>query len=264
MRDGFAALMNAMLALVALLAAAMAAPAAAAPGALEDLSSGANGRYEQCAALAKSNAQGAYNEALAWHSAGGGTGAEHCEALALAQLGRYDEAAPLLDSLARAPSLQSSARAQLWDQAGNVWLLAEQAAKAETSFSNALALSPNDVDFLADRARARAMGKDWAGTDADLSAALLRDSNRADLFVLRASARHAEGRKAQARADIDQALNIFPGYGDALVERGAMEFEDGDARAAMADWRSVVKAAPRSRAAALASEYLNQTDSSQN
>jgi hypothetical protein len=43
-----------------------------------------------------------------------------------------------------------------------------------------------------------------------------------------------------------------------------MEFEDGDDRAAKADWRSVVNAAPRSRAAALAGEYLSQTDSSQN
>jgi tetratricopeptide (TPR) repeat protein len=256
--------MNASLAMAALFAAALATPAAAAPGALEDLSGGAGNRYEQCAALAKSNAQNAYNQALAWHSAGGGISAEHCEALALTQLGRYAEAAPLLDSLAQDTSLQPSARSQLWDQAGNVWLLAEQAAKAESSFSNALELSPNEVDLLADRARARAMRQNWAGAEADLSAALVKDSNRADLYVLRASARHAEGRKAQARADIDQALDIFPGYGDALVERGVMEFEDGDDRAAKADWRSVVNAAPRSRAAALAGEYLSQTDSSQN
>jgi len=106
------------------------------------------------------------------------------------------------------------------------------------------------------------MLKDWNGADADLSAALARDADRSDLLVLRASARHAAGHKQEARADIEKALSIFPGYGDALVERGAMKFEDGDAKGARVDWQQVVKAAPRSRAAALANEYLTETDDS--
>ena len=217
--------------------------------------------YQQCADFAKTDAQGAYNQALAWHSAGGGAAAEHCEALALSQLRRYDEAAPLLDTLAQQKNLQNADRAQLFDQAGNDWLLAEDPVKADLSFSNALALLPGDVEILVDRARARAMRKDWFGADTDLSAALTRDANRADLFVLRASARHAQGRKAEARADIERALGIFPNYGDALVERGVMKFEDGDAAGAAIDWQKVVKAAPNSRAAALAGEYLSETQS---
>jgi hypothetical protein len=216
--------------------------------------------YEQCADFAKTDAQGAYNQALAWHSAGGGAAAEHCEALALSQLQRYGEAAPLLDTLAQQQkSLNNADRAQLFDQAGNTWLLADEPLKADLSFSNALALAGGDVEILADRARARAMRKDWSGADSDLSAALLHDGDRADLLVLRASARHAAGRKAEARADIDRALDVFPGYGDALVERGAMKFEDGDAVGAQNDWRSVARAAPNSRAAALANEYLTET-----
>jgi tetratricopeptide (TPR) repeat protein len=216
--------------------------------------------YQQCADFAKTDAQATYNQALAWHSAGGGAAAQHCEALALSQLRRYDEAAPLLDTLAQDKSLSNSDRAQLSDQAGNTWLLAENAPKADGSFSEALVLSPGDVEILADRARARAMRKDWAGADADLSAALLRDGDRADLLVLRASARHAAGRKAEARLDIEHALSIFPNYGDAMVERGAMKYEDGDAAGAQADWRKVVNAAPNSRAAALANEYLTETE----
>jgi tetratricopeptide (TPR) repeat protein len=217
--------------------------------------------YQQCADYAKTDAQGAYSQALAWHSAGGGAAAEHCEALALSQLRRYSEAAPLLDTLAQQISLRNADRAQLFDQAGNTWLLAEEPYKANVSFSNALSLSPGDIELLADRSRARAMSKDWTGADADLSAALMRDANRADLLVLRASARHAAGRKAEARADIDKALNVFPNYGDALVERGAMKFEDGDEKGANADWQKVVKLAPNSRAAALAGEYLSETSS---
>src|ERR1700749_2049914 len=234
----------------------MAVPLMAAPAALQHLR---GDRYQQCIDLTKSNAQGAYNQALAWHSAGGGAGAQHCEALALMALQRYDEAAPLLDTLAQQTNLQSASRIQLFDQAGNMWLLAENANNAERSFSNALILSSGDVEVLADRARARAMRKNWNGADADLTAALIRDADRADLLVLRASARHAAGRKKEARADIDAALGIFPNYGDALVERGAMKFEDGDAKGAVADWQQVVKLSPRSRAAALAGEYLSET-----
>ena len=222
--------------------------------------SGVLQNYQQCADFAKTDAQGAYNQALAWHSAGGGAAAEHCEALALSQLRRYDEAAPLLDTLAQQKSLNNTDRAQLFDQAGNIWLLAEQPLKADLSFSNALALAAGDVEILADRARARAMRKDWTGADADLSAALVRDGDRADLLVLRASARHAAGRKKEARDDIDRALSVFPNYGDALVERGAMKYEDGDTTGAQADWQKVVKAAPNSRAAALAGEYLTETE----
>jgi tetratricopeptide (TPR) repeat protein len=222
----------------------------------------ANDRYQQCVQLTKTNPQGAYNQALAWHSVGGGSGADHCGALALVQLGRYAEAAPKLDALAQQAGVQPAQRAQIYDQAGNAWLLAEDARRAEASFSNALVFAARDVDTLADRARARAMLKDWNGADADLSAALARDADRSDLLVLRASARHAAGRKQEARADIDKALDIFPGYGDALVERGAMKFEDGDAKGARIDWQQVVGAAPRSRAAALASEYLSETDPS--
>jgi tetratricopeptide (TPR) repeat protein len=220
----------------------------------------ANERYQQCVGMTKTDPQGAYYQALAWHSQGGGSGAEHCGALALAQLGRYTEAAPKLDALAQQTGVESSQRAQIYDQAGNSWLLAEDARRAETSFTNALTFAANDVDIHADRARARAMLKEWNGADADLSAALAHDADRTDLLVLRASARHAAGHKQEARADIDKALSIFPGYGDALVERGAMKFEDGDEKGAHADWQQVVKAAPRSRAAALANEYLTETD----
>jgi len=231
--------------------------AAAAPDMGEGIDN--SSRYQQCIALTRIDAQGAYNQALAWHSAGGGSSAEHCGALALVQLGRYAEAAPKLDVLAQQLGLKPPLRAQLYDQAGNAWLLAEDGARAEVSFSNALVFTPHDVDVLADRARARAMRKDWAGTDADLSAALTADPDRTDLLVLRASARHAAGKKADAQADIARALSIFPNYGDALVERGAMKYEDGDVRGADADWQQVVKLAPKSRAAALASEYLSQT-----
>jgi len=64
--------------------------------------------------------------------------------------------------------------------------------------------------------------------------------------------------QAGARA-VERALDVYPNYGDALVERGAMRFEDGNEKGAIADWNLVVKLGPKSRAAALAGEYLNET-----
>jgi tetratricopeptide (TPR) repeat protein len=215
--------------------------------------------YQQCIAIAKTDAQAAYSQALAWHSAGGGVSAEHCAALALVQLRRFAEAAPRLEVLAAEQSVEQAMRAQLYDQAGNAWLLGENPAQAEADFSSALSYAARDVDVLADRARARAAAKNWTGAEADLTTALNVDPDRADLLVLRASARHAAGRKMEAQADIERALDIFPNYGDALVERGAMRFEDGNQKGAVADWNQVIKLGPRSRAAALAGEYLNET-----
>src|SRR5271170_5436874 len=93
-------------------------PLMAAPVAAQNFP-GDGDRYQQCVGTTKTNAQGAYNQALAWHSAGGGASAEHCGALALVQLGRYVEAAPKLDVLAQQLGSTPALRAQLYDQAGN-------------------------------------------------------------------------------------------------------------------------------------------------
>lgn len=207
-------------------------------------------RYGRCLAMVRTDPDNAYEQALAWHDAGGGPGAVHCSALALVQLKHYSEAAFKLDSLARERDAgEADIRAELLDQAGNAWLLAGQPENALASFSAAVNLGASDADVLSDRARARAMLKDWAGADSDLTMALAKDQYRADLLVLRASARHALGRKAEARADIDQALDLDPHYADALVERGAMKLDAGDKQGARADWQLVLATQPKSPAA---------------
>ncbi|MGA7675472.1 MAG: hypothetical protein WCA78_10590 [Rhizomicrobium sp.] len=194
--------------------------------------------YSQCVALVQKNPALAEENARAWQNEGGGPAAIHCSALALTALKRYAEAARKLDALARDGSIQNNMeRAALFDQAGNAWLLAGMASNAVQSFSAAIVESPNDIDVLADRARARAMQKDWTGADVDLGAALLKDQNRVDLLVLRASARWAMGSKADAATDILRALQLYPNYPAALVERGRMKYDAGDLAGARADWK---------------------------
>jgi tetratricopeptide (TPR) repeat protein len=238
------------------------APALAAPPSpLDDPQLLGRDRYERCIALAHQSPQSAFNAAVQWQGDGGQAAAIHCSAVALVAMRRYAEAAARLDQLAHDRGVSSAfPRSDLLDQAGNAWLLANNPANAEASFTTALVLSPDDPDVLADRARARAAKHDWHGADTDLTAALARAS-RPELFVLRASARHAMGNKAGARADIDRALQMSPGDPEALVERGAMKAETGDAGGAVSDWNATIAAAPSSDAAQTARQYLQNATS---
>ena len=233
-----------------------AVPAFAQVSVLDDPSIGGRDRYDNCLLLIRSAPQNALNAATDWEKTGGGGSAIHCEAVAMVALHRYSEAATKLDSLARAAA-SSADRAELYDQAGNAWLLARKADSAQTSFTAAIAFKPRDADLYLDRARAFALKPDWISTDNDLTAALGIAPNRVDILVLRASARHALGKKADARADIDRALKLAPSNADALEMRGDFKMEAGDQAGAKADWQAVVAQSPRSAAASTARDRLN-------
>ena len=218
-------------------------------------------RYTSCLALSDSNPLAALGEANGWSRSGGGVAADHCAALALVSLKRYGEAAAKLDAIARAPGVPNIAmRAEIFDQAGNAWMLDGNARNADASFSSALALGRPDPDLYADLARAKAMQKDWRSAEADLNAALALMPERPDLLVLRASALHAMGRKAQARADIAHVLSAHPGYADALIERGVMKSDEGDFAGARADWQEVASGAPQSLAGQEARKRIADLD----
>jgi len=213
-------------------------------------------RYERCLALTHRNPQDALKLANEWRGDDDGPAAGHCTALALVALRRYPEAAKQLDQLGHSNFGSVEERADLFDQAGNAWLLARRGGEAVESFSSALALSPHDPDLLADRARAAALLDDWEGAQNDLSAALKLDPNRADLLVLRASARDAMGRKAEGRADLEAALRIVPDYPEALLERATLKLEAGDLSGARSDWQTVVARGRGTAAAQTAEDRL--------
>jgi len=247
--------LSVLAAAILMLGAAAAAAAARSP--LDDPALPGATRYERCLALAASRPRAALEAAQGWR--GGGASAGHCEAVALAGLGRYSEAALKLDGLARDPAIADPAhRAELFDQAGNAWLLAHKPGPAQSSFSAGLRLRPGDPDLLADRARAKAMDRDWTGADSDLSAALARAPSRPDLLVLRASARRALHRAKDAMADVEKALRLQPGDAEALVERGVLKFDAGDKAGAEADWQKAIASAANSAAAQSAREHLSQ------
>jgi tetratricopeptide (TPR) repeat protein len=206
--------------------------------------------YRSCLSAASLNPSVALADAEAWAKSGGGVPAQHCAALALVSLKRYAEAGTRLDHLAADRGVPDmSFRAALYDQAGNAWLLAGDAAHAVQSFQAALALSAGDADLFADLARAQAMRHDWHEVDLDLNAALQLAPHRADLLVLRASARRALQHYAEADADIELALRLRPGDGDALVERGLLRKQLGDLNGAKRDFEAALKTASGETAA---------------
>jgi tetratricopeptide (TPR) repeat protein len=253
-RDRFSSTMRILLLIFAAVMAA--GPAFAQASVLDDATIGGRNRYDNCLLLIRSAPQNALNAATDWEKNGGGGSAIHCEAVALVALHRYADAAGKLDTLARGAAT-SADRADLYDQAGNAWLLARKADNAQASFTAAITFSGRDADLYLDRARAFALKPDWVSADNDLTAALKIAPTRTDILVLRASARHALGRKADARADIDQALKLSPSNAEALQMRGDFKMEAGDQAGAKADWQAVVSQSPRSGAAATARDRLN-------
>jgi tetratricopeptide (TPR) repeat protein len=200
------------------------------------------GHYRRCLADSSAMPAAALADAEAWARSGGGVAAEHCAALALVSLKRYAEAGARLDKIAGGRAkLEVDFRVALYDQAGNAWLLAGDAARAVQSFTGALTLSAGDPDLFADLARAQAMRHDWHEVDLDLNAALQLNPRRPDLLILRASARRALKRYEDAQADIDAALKLKPGDGGALVERGLLRRQLGDLGGARRDFEAALK-----------------------
>jgi tetratricopeptide (TPR) repeat protein len=230
---------------------------AAVPAAAQNLPAVEADHYERCMALARSDPEAGRDMAQRWRVEGGAHPAEHCEAVALIGLGQYPEAArrleALADGMAKAPA---DLRAEVLGQAGQAWLLAGDTAKAHAVLSQAVAIAPDDLDLLTDRAAAAgALGKSEEAL-ADLDRVLAKDPRRADALTFRASAKRALGRLDAALADADAALKLAPRSPDALLERGNVLGMKGDAKGARRDWEQAAKLAPASAAAAAAKANL--------
>ena len=170
--------------------------------------------YAACVAAVDKKPDDAFEQALIWRDHGGGLPAEHCAALALIALRQPGEAGARLDAMARRPDAGSPAeRAALLDQAGNAWLLADQADNAESRSLAALKVTPRDPELWIDRARARALKMDWTGAEADLTSALTFDKTKPETFVLgrvrfRPWARNDEAERTSTRRFA--SIRLFP------------------------------------------------------
>jgi regulator of sirC expression with transglutaminase-like and TPR domain len=214
--------------------------------------------YEGCMQLVHDRADNALESALAWEQAGGGTGARHCAAMALAAIGNFSDAADQLESLAwdLPAETPDATRAEVLAQAGQFWLDARQPAKADALLSAAVDLAPRNPEIRIDRAMAYAAAGRLQDAIVDLSASILLTDKPVEALVLRASAYRQSERFDAAGEDLERALTLAPDHAGALLERGLLRRQTGDTTGARVDWQTLLDRHPGSPEAAAARKHL--------
>lgn len=216
--------------------------------------------YRKCMALARSDPEKGFGEAVSWEELGGGAAAKHCAAVALNGLGEHGEAARRLEALAQELNAPAEVRIDLLAQAAQAWLLADDAGRAESVLNAAIAMAPADPRLYIDRAEATAAEQRYADAEADLDRALRLNPDDADALALRAGARRHLGNLDGALLDAEEALQLVPDHLGALLERGILRRLAGDPAGAREDWLRILELAPHGAAASVARARLEDMD----
>ncbi len=217
--------------------------------------------YEQCLALTRTDPEKGFEAAIDWRDTGGGNAALHCTAVALAELGQFQEAATRLEQLAdKMANLAPQARAAVVGQAGAAWWQAGRTDRAYAALTTALDLDPDNVDLLVTRGEVLAGAANfWEALD-DFNEALARTPDRVDALIFRAAAYRYVDALDLARDDLQRALALDADNPDALVERGMVRRLDGDTAGARADWLRILQVAPGSPAGDIARDNIARLD----
>jgi tetratricopeptide (TPR) repeat protein len=162
----------------------------------------------------------------------------------------------MLENLAAGSQAPAAARASIYGQATQAWLIAGDENHALRAATLALSLSPDDPDLLIDHAATAGNLDRYQDAIADLSRALALDPRRLDALVARAGAWRHLGRLEQAQDDIDHALALNADDPEALLERGILRQRRNDPRGARSDWERAMRMAPDSATADLAEQNL--------
>lgn len=222
---------------------------------------GAEARYRSCTGQAASNPQAAISTANAWRIEGGGLAARQCLGLAYVALERWAPAATVFEQAAREAAEARDPRvADLWVQAGNGWLAADDGARARAAFDAALAtahLTPElRGEVHLDRGRAGVALGDLNGARADLDKGL--ELVPADPFgwYLSSALALRMGQNDRARADIARAVELAPNDAELLLQAGTVAGTSGDHGTARGFYERAYAAAPASRAGQAAQAAL--------
>lgn len=197
--------------------------------------------YDSCLTRARKDPANAFEDALQWASRGGGDGAQHCAAVALAEAGHYEDAADRLERLAQQMRTRPPAlRAEVLAQAARAWLDADRVEHANAVITAAIDLSPRDTELFIDRAEILAAARNyWEAID-DLNRALDLDANRVDALIFRASAYRFVDALDLAFDDADRSVALAPQNAEAWLEHGIINRLRGNDKAARYDWLQVL------------------------
>lgn len=212
--------------------------------------------YDRCLAMLGTDPRGASAFADAWEATGGGDGATHCRALAEITLGAPEKGAEIMEGLANASHGPAAARASLYGQADQAWLMAGEPRRAFGAATLALSLSPDDAGLLIDRSIAAASLERYDDAIDDLTRALDVDPRRVDALVFRGAAWRHLDQVGLAQDDIDRAFALDPENADALLERGILRQRRGDREGARRDWEHAIALGPNNATGDLAQQNL--------
>ncbi|MFC3053710.1 tetratricopeptide repeat protein [Kordiimonas pumila] len=235
-------------------------------------------RYIACLDMAAVAPDKAINEALVWQTSGGGVPARHCEAIGLFHLHEYGEAAMRFELIAedmrvgkgmpvrdgKRLTATAAMLADMYDQAANAWLLADEIVRAENAVDLALSLVPEDsqqeLDLILDRARIAAADGDYVMALEDIEYIRLKDASRTDLLVFLAASARGTKHYAKADAAITEYLALYPNDPAGYLERGNLYDATGKAQEARLSWLKVIELSPDSVDADAARANLERLD----
>lgn len=231
--------------LAALMLMQVVAPLPATPGAATTPNEQA--LYADCVRAANEGVPGAIDAATQWKNGTGGVPARHCLGLAYMGANRPADAARAFEDAARVAEAQGNpAAAELYGQAGNALLIAEQYARAEVVLSNAMVLATRRPalkgEMLIDRARAREAQGNALGARSDLEQAVELAPDDALGWLLLGTLARREERLDAARPALANALRLAPDDPDVQLEAGNMAAMDGDYAKARTLWNAAVRA----------------------
>jgi tetratricopeptide (TPR) repeat protein len=233
---------------------AAAAASAPAPTAIEQ-------RFDACITQIEKDPAKAIDIAESWRIAGGGAPARQCLGLAYAAQSRWAPAMIAFEQAAQAAERERDGRAgNLWVQAGNAALAANNVPKARAAFDAAIASGQVKGQELGevhlDRARTLVASGDARAARADLDQALKLAPADPLGWLLSATLARRMGDLARAQADIAEAAKRSPDDASVALEAGNIAAMSGSEDAARTAWNAAVKLAPNSPAGKSAASAL--------
>ncbi|CAM3093397.1 Putative Zn-dependent protease [Sphingomonas antarctica] len=220
-------------------------------------------RYDNCVALIRNSAPNAVVAAQGWRIEGGGILARQCEGMAFAAQAKWLEAATAFENGATLAASQANPRAaDLWQQAGNAALAANDAGRAVKALDAALAtgvLGGEDAgEAHLDRGRAQAALGHATEARSDLDAAKTLVPADPLVWLLSATLARRANDLPRALDDIQQAMKLASDDASVALEGGNIAMASGKTDAARTAWEAAVKLQPGSSAAKAAAENLAQ------
>jgi len=239
---------------------------------------GGEERYRACVDMIERSPDKAINLALEWQAMDGGVPARHCEALALAHLEEYAESAARLMSIAedirigKGMPVKGDKRlvangaliGDMYGQAANAWLLADEIVRAEDAIELALAVVPEGTaqqrELLVDRARIAAADQDYEYALADLEAVLKADEEREDILILIAAAARGVGNFDRAEEALMKYRRAYPADTAIQLELGNLRYAQGRFDEARQAWLDLLLSAEEGPNAEAARANLEKLD----